>query len=324
MRHIISRIFSDDVTNSKRPQAAPTWRFAMFMMIIITASFAQQKDLMKYVAVVETQIDDRSGAAAEINKAEVSELTNEIRREAVRNLPGNRFSVMTAETVLAMGEAVLEECAEENCVIALGTKIGADYIVRGTISKFRQNFSLTVEIFETEYGMLVATAASIRSANLDEILEKTPEACAEMYKSFLERLAAQASRQTAAVTPEPAASVHEPVALPPPAVAPTPPPAPPKPPKPEPAVKQSAPKEKSSGAIVAIRWSSAALAVGGIVGGIIVNGTAESEYDSYKDTRSFSEADKTRKNTEDYISTRNLLYILGGIGLAGFTVTLFF
>jgi len=158
--------------------------------LLVTAFFGSfsfaQRVPVKNVAVVETQINERSGVASEINRAEVDEITNEIRREAVNNLPRGRFNVMTSETVLSMGDAVLEDCAEENCVIALGSKIGADYIVRGIISKFRDNFTVTIEMYETEYGMLVATAAPVRTADVNELLEKTTVVCAEMYKKFLE------------------------------------------------------------------------------------------------------------------------------------------
>ncbi|MCL2218405.1 MAG: fibrobacter succinogenes major paralogous domain-containing protein, partial [Chitinispirillia bacterium] len=141
-----------------------------------------------------------SGAAKEMSKAEVRVITDEIRREAVNNLPRNRYSVMTSETVQSMGSAVLEECAEENCVITLGSKIGADYIVRGIISKYRNNFTLTVEMYETEYGMLVATASPVRTANLDELLEKSAPACAAMYKKFMETSLPAGVQQAVTVT----------------------------------------------------------------------------------------------------------------------------
>jgi len=199
----------------------------LFVMAFFGFSAFAQRVPVKNVAVIETQIDERSGAADEINRAEVGVITNEIRREAVNNLPRNRFNIMTSETVLAMGEAILEECAEENCVIALGSKIGADYIVRGIISKFRQNFTLTVEMYETEYGMLVATADIVRTADLDELLEKGRAASSAMYKHFAETssqirpaAAPQAAVQAAAPpppakivtpTPAPAAQTNQPV-----------------------------------------------------------------------------------------------------------------
>jgi len=172
----------------------------LFVTAVFGSSAFAQRIPIKNVAVIETEIDERSGAASDINKAEVSVITNEIRRAAVNNLPRGRFNVMTTETVQSMGAAVLEECAEENCVIALGSKIGADYIVRGIISKFAGDLTITVEMYETDYGMLVATADPVHTVNLRELLEKTTAVCAAMYKKFLE-----AAPQPAVKTSVPAA-----------------------------------------------------------------------------------------------------------------------
>jgi len=139
---------------------------------------------VKYVAVVETEVDSRSGASASLTPAEVALITAELRREAVNNLPRNAYSVMTTETVYAQGGAVLEECADENCVITLGSKIGADYIVRGTISKFQTMLTLSVDIYETEDGTLVASSDPVRSEKPAELLGLAATACANMYKKF--------------------------------------------------------------------------------------------------------------------------------------------
>jgi hypothetical protein len=139
---------------------------------------------IKYVAVVETGVDVRSDASSSLNSAEVALITAELRRVAVENLPRDRFNVMTSETVMSMGGAVLEECAEENCVIALGSRIGADYIVRGTISKFQNMLTLSVEMYETDNGTLVASFSPIRSESAVELLEKGATACGEMFRKF--------------------------------------------------------------------------------------------------------------------------------------------
>jgi hypothetical protein len=141
---------------------------------------------LKYVAVVESDVDVASGASAGINPAEVREITAELRRQATQNLPLGRYSVMTAETIQSMGGAVLEECSEENCVVALGSKIGADYIVRGTISKFQTRFTLTIELYETDNGTLVVSSDAVRSENIEELLDKAAEASAKMYKIFVD------------------------------------------------------------------------------------------------------------------------------------------
>jgi len=139
---------------------------------------------VKYVAVVETDVDASSGASDELKPAEVREITAELRRQATENLPRDKYSVMTSETVQSMGGAVLEECAEENCIIILGSKIGADYIVRGSIGKFQTRFTLKIEMYETDNGTLVATSEPVRTSNLEELLDKATSASANMFRKF--------------------------------------------------------------------------------------------------------------------------------------------
>jgi len=156
-------------------------RVMAFLAVITVMTVAQVKN----VAVVETDVDAASGASAEITSADVRQVTAELRREAVKNLPSDKYNIMTSETVQAQGSAVLEECAEENCVIALGSRIGADYIVRGTISKLRTRFTLTVEVYETENGNLVASSTPVRSESIEDLVEKAEAACVEMFGKFV-------------------------------------------------------------------------------------------------------------------------------------------
>lgn len=155
------------------------------MFFLVVALFAGVSVAgVKYIAVVETEIDAASGASASLTSADVRLITAELRREAVKHLPRSRYNIITAETVQSMGGSVLEECAEENCVIALGAKIGADYIARGTISKYQNKFTLTVEIYETNDGTLMASSDPVRSENPAELLELAGTACADMFKRF--------------------------------------------------------------------------------------------------------------------------------------------
>jgi len=140
---------------------------------------------VKNVAVVETEIDPQSGATAKINKAEVRLITAGLRKEAVKNLPRDKYNIMTSETVMAQGGAVLEACADENCVITLGSRIGADYIVRGTISKLGTKLTVSVEMFETNDGNLVASSDIVSSEKTAELLEKATAACGEMFRAFV-------------------------------------------------------------------------------------------------------------------------------------------
>ena len=157
--------------------------FAVTFLACVAAKKSTAR--VKNVAVVETEVDAQSGASDGLSPAEVRQVTAELRREAVKNLPRDKYNIMTSETVIAQGGAVLEECADENCVIVLGSKVGADYIVRGTISKLQTKFTLSVEMYETENGNLVASSDPVRSENVAELLEKTAAICADMYRVFV-------------------------------------------------------------------------------------------------------------------------------------------
>jgi hypothetical protein len=168
-------------------------------LFLITVFFVEISAAgIKYVAVVESDIDEASGASEKISRADVRLVTAELRREAVKNLPPKRYVIMTAETVMAQGGAVLEECAEENCVITLGSKIGADYIVRGTVSKLESLFTLQVEMYETDNGNLVASCDPVRSESIRELVEKAAVVCAEMFKTWLASQESESEPQKAA------------------------------------------------------------------------------------------------------------------------------
>jgi len=165
---------------------------AMAILAVLAAAAAAQ---IKNVAVVESEIDAASGASADITSADVRQVTSALRREAVKNLPPDKYNIMTSETVLSQGSAKLEECADENCVITLGAKIGADYIVRGIVSKLRTRFTLSVEVYETDNGNLVASSSAVRSENVEDLVDKAAAVCAEMFEKFAN---AESSRRKSA------------------------------------------------------------------------------------------------------------------------------
>jgi len=179
--------------------------FALVMAFFVGTVAAQ----VKYVAVVETEVDAQSGAAAKLNKAEVRQITTVLRNEARNNLPSGKYKIMTAETVIAQGSAKLEECAEENCVIALGAKIGADFIVRGIVSKFGTKLTLSIEMYETEDGTLVGSAR-VSSEKAEELLEKTVADCRGMYKTFLNEMGVAQKAQAQQAAPLPTQPAYQP------------------------------------------------------------------------------------------------------------------
>jgi hypothetical protein len=149
--------------------------------IIVMASFVFSA---VNVAVIETEIDAGSAAAKEIEPAELRYITQEIRRQATNSLPKPKYSIMTEQSVQAQGDAVLQECAEENCMVSLGEKIGADFITRGTLSKFRKRYTLAVEIYDTKNGMLVVSSDPVESEDLDDLLSGFRKIAPALFKKL--------------------------------------------------------------------------------------------------------------------------------------------
>jgi len=200
---------------------------AVLLVAIFAAGAHAAK--IKNVAVLESVLDAQCNACKEIEKSEVRQITDELRRVARQNLPQDKYTVMTKETIKAQGSEVVQACAAAECIMDAGGAIGAEYIVISAISKFRTKFTLTVEMYETKNGTLIATLPDpIRSEKLDDILEKAAPVCAKMYKDFAN---AQAGTQPPTPQPQP---IPQPTPPPPPQPA-YQPPAPTPTPKPAPA-----------------------------------------------------------------------------------------
>jgi hypothetical protein len=66
---------------------------------------------------------------------------------------------MTRENIFALlpPGKTLEECAGGRCLVELGRNVGAEYAAQGTVSKYDDMFTLTLEIYETMGSKLVGT-----------------------------------------------------------------------------------------------------------------------------------------------------------------------
>ena len=95
------------------------------------------------------------------NKAQLSRdaaayLPDLVRDEATR-LKRGRFVIMTSENILAMlpPGSDLANCQGE-CSVETGRNVGADYILTGKIIKFGRTFKVSMKLYETQGGSLVA------------------------------------------------------------------------------------------------------------------------------------------------------------------------
>jgi hypothetical protein len=167
----------------------------MKKVIISLFAFASLAFSAINVAVINTEIDPAApGLQKELNSAELRYITQEIRRQARSNLSQD-YNVMTELAIMAQGDAVLQECADENCVVAFGEKIGADYIVKGTISKFRNSFVLSIEVYETRRGMLVASSDPIENADVAQFIPEMRRITPALFKKLADSSPRAAARK---------------------------------------------------------------------------------------------------------------------------------
>ncbi|MDR0518128.1 MAG: fibrobacter succinogenes major paralogous domain-containing protein [Fibromonadaceae bacterium] len=125
------------------------------------------------VAVVETEVDAELPALAkEFKPSELSYITKEIRRTATNNLPKTRVFIMT-ESVRAQGD-----------IISIGEKTGADFVVKGTVSKFRKNYTFSVEVYDAGNGALLTSSNPVGNEKVEDMLSNFYEIAPDFFKRF--------------------------------------------------------------------------------------------------------------------------------------------
>jgi hypothetical protein len=147
----------------------------IFILLFLTFSaYAQKREL---VAVINA-VDDGS---PRIEYLELIYLTDKLREIASNILSKSDYDVMTNESVLALFETVddfIKECDASTCLVDLGRRITADYIVQGRLGRFGGGLTIKVELYNTKRASLVAslTGDSKDMRGLLSILEaKAPD-----------------------------------------------------------------------------------------------------------------------------------------------------
>ena len=117
-----------------------------------------------FVAVLETVAPDSAIAVSECRF-----LTDELRSQAGVALPPYMgYTIMTRENINVMlppGKS-LEEC-EGTCIAETGKNIAADYVAQARVGKFGTKLTLTVELYETASGKLLASYTALQPSASD-------------------------------------------------------------------------------------------------------------------------------------------------------------
>jgi len=147
----------------------------MKKIVHIVLFFAVMINAADIVAVLEIT---PSGDNANLTIQEFRHLTDELRTRAREALPSG-YSVLTRDNILQLipTDEKEAECLAESCAVEIGRAIGAEYVTQGTIGRFEDMLTLTVELYESMSGNMLGsfvTESKTPSGLLGTIREKAP------------------------------------------------------------------------------------------------------------------------------------------------------
>jgi len=241
-----------------------------------------------YVAVLELMPSESVSGSIRIEESR--HLTDELRKQAVTVLPKNEYTVMTRDNIIALIPPDEKEakCLAEKCAVDIGRAIGAEYVTQGSIGKFGNELTISVELYETMNGKLLSSIV-FESTNINGLLGAIRAEAKPLFQSILDN-------RSSLAPPAPLA--------PPPEI-----------PKPD-----IAKPEVSSGGMGVPQWIGIGLAVAGIgagIYGILQESQYKKLHEDYMKATEATDADAKWRKVEDAKSNRNIGYIIGSALLAG-------
>jgi len=256
-------------------------RTLFFFLLVAQSVFA-----VNNVAVLELLPNESVEGSIRIEEAR--HLTDELRKQAVTTLPKSEYSVMTRDNIISLipPDEKEAECLAEGCAVDIGRAIGAEYVTQGSIGKFADEFTISVELYETMSGKLLSSIV-FESKDITGLLNAIRAEAKPLFQSILDQRSPQVPLPETAKVAEA--------------------------PKPE------APVQPASG-IGVPQWIGVGLAVAGIgvgIYGILQNSKYSSLHDDYEKARTAGDTKTKWQDMEDAKSRRNLGYIIGSALLAG-------
>ena len=141
----------------------------LFILLFLTlAAYGQQEQ--KRVAILNTE-----------GEGDLIYLSVRLREIAVKVLPKDKYSIMTAESIIdKMGsrENALKICREAQCLAEIGRKVSAAYVGQARVGSFGGNYTIFMELYNAGSGTLVDSftgEAKDLSGLLKVINEKAPQ-----------------------------------------------------------------------------------------------------------------------------------------------------
>ena len=125
------------------------WLLLAWLVSLSSSVLAAEGEL---VAVFE--LENRS---KRLQLDEVQVLSNNVRKAAKAGLDPARFTVMMRETMQVLEPPSETVCLSGRCMVEVGKKLQAKYVVGGSLSDVGDAIAITLEAYESKTGMLTAT-----------------------------------------------------------------------------------------------------------------------------------------------------------------------
>jgi len=247
------------------------------------------------VAALEITVEDEE---SELTVSETRFLSDEFRRQIVKTLPSS-YSVLTRDQIISFFSDAKGDLPSG--YVEIGKALNSEYVTYGSISKLGSLLTLTLGLYGTSTGLLLAEVTK-EARDLKDLLEvireKTPELFVKMPRDSVPEV------PPVAAEPEPPKLVEIKI------------------------VEVDIPSESKSKTPIWVAIGLDALGVVALGLGFYFNGKAEDLYKRYKDMEKGlpeKEYKSAYDDVKSYATGRNVFYAVGGVLLlAGVTVHIWF
>lgn len=266
----------------------------LFILFLSGSLFAEEQ---KYIAVTELE-----PLAIEPQNATI--LSNKLRSDLVNTGAFKVIERGEMNKILQEQEFQQTGCTSSECAVEMGQVLGVSHIVSGSISKMDSLYYVNVKLINVATGGIEKSVDEYAKREMTLLLTTVmPKISAQLagQDTVIQRASISENIKSTPNTDTTTAISNAVSAI------------------------KSEPKRNKSG-IVVLKVASILTAVGGGVGGYLVNKKIDTKYDEYKGLEKYDQVtfDKYHTDINKSKLTRNILYGLGGTGTALFVTSFAF
>ena len=136
---------------------------------------------------------------AQLPKEEVDIITDTVRGK-IAELLGNRFTMITKENILVLiDQQTCNQASEASCEVEMGQKLGAHYIITGTLTRLETKVYLTLKLYFTRSSQLLGNKQG-NTENTESLLsEVIPKLAREIAVLIDPQVASRTETLTASI-----------------------------------------------------------------------------------------------------------------------------